>query len=32
VYELQGNGFMVVGGQAQDLSFVLRPGVLVVGE
>lgn len=32
VQEVNGNGFMLVGGQAQEIEFVLRPGTLVVGE
>ncbi len=32
VYEMIGNGFMLVGGQAQEVEFVLRPGTLLVGE
>lgn len=32
VREISGSGFMVVGGQAQDIEFVLRPGTLIVGQ
>jgi hypothetical protein len=32
VREVSGNGFMLVGGQAQEIDFVLRPGTLIVGE
>ena len=32
VREINGNGFMLVGGQAQEIEFVLRPGTLIVGE
>jgi len=31
-FEMKGFGSMIVGGNSQDVDFVLRPGVLVVGE
>lgn len=32
LFEMNGSGFVLVGGQAQDLDFVLTPGTLIVGE